>query len=253
MNLIATPLNIERCWNSIGIQGDRTCPQLAIYTHCRNCPVYSTAGRHLLERSIPEDYRQEWTELLAKSRADENSQISHALPTTQMTVVIFRLQREWLALSAQIFKEISPPSVIHTLPHRSNQILRGLVSIRGELLLCISLSHLLNLEVADTAVETLSPVVYSRLVVLEKAGNTWVFAVDELYGVHRFHRDELQDAPKSLTQTYTKGLFHWQPDGKQIERFLSCGTLRERRATLTHSVSYLDDELLFTTLARKVQ
>ncbi len=240
MNPIATPLNIERCWNFIGIQGDRSCPKLAIYTHCRNCPVYSTAGRHLLERSIPEDYRQEWTELLAISRVGENSQISHALPTTQtLTVVIFRLQREWLALSAQIFKEISPPSVIHTLPHRSNQILRGLVSIRGELLLCISLSHLLNLEVADTPVETLSPVVYSRLVVLEKAGKTWVFAVDELYGVHRFHRDELQDAPKSLTQTYTQGLFHWQPDGEQIER--------------SHSVSYLNDELLFTTLARKVQ
>ncbi|MEH2238446.1 chemotaxis protein CheW [Nostoc sp.] len=243
MNLIATSSNIERCWNFIGIQGDRSCPQLAIYTHCRNCPVYSTAGRHLLERSIPEDYQQEWTELLAKSRADENSQISHALPTTQtLTVVIFRLQREWLALSAQIFKEISPPTVIHTLPHRSNQILRGLVSIRGELLLCISLSDLLNLEATDTAVQTVSRVVYSRMVILEKAANTWVFAVDELYGIHRFHRDELQNAPKSLTQvtqTYTKGLFNWQPVVSQMER--------------SHSVSYLDDELLFTTLARKVQ
>ncbi|MBN3925952.1 chemotaxis protein CheW [Nostoc sp. NMS4] len=246
MNSIATPLNIERCWNFIGIEGDRSCPQLATYTHCRNCPVYSTAGRYLLERSIPEDYRYQWTELLAKSRVSENSQISHTLPTTQtLTVVIFRLQREWLALSAQIFKEISLPSVVHTLPHRSNQILRGLVSIRGELLLCISLSDLLNLETADTAVQSLSPVVYSRMVVLEKAGNTWVFGVDELYGVHRFHQDQLQDPPKSLTQTYTKGLFHWQP-GVSQERFL-------RRATLTHSVSYLDDELLFTTLARKVQ
>ncbi|MFN6462057.1 MAG: chemotaxis protein CheW [Nostoc sp. DedVER02] len=231
-----TPLKIERCWNSIGIEGDRSCPQLATYTHCRNCPVYSTAGRYLLERSIPEDYRHQWTELLAKSRTDDNSQISHTLATIQITVVIFRLQREWLALSAQIFKEISPANVVHTIPHRSNQILRGLVSIRGELLLCISLSDLLNLETADTAVQTLSPVVYSRMVVLEKADKTWVFGVDELYGVHRFHRDELQDPPKSLTQTYTKGLFHWQPSGSQMER----------------SVSYLDDELLFTTLARKV-
>ncbi|MBN3883004.1 MULTISPECIES: MCP four helix bundle domain-containing protein [unclassified Nostoc] len=135
-------------------------------------------------------------------------------------------------------KEISPASVIHTLPHRSNQILRGLVSIRGELRLCISLSDLLNLEAADTAVQSLSPVVYSRMVVLEKADKTWVFGVDELYGVHRFQRDELQDPPKSLTQTYTKGLFHWQPSGSQMEQ--------------SHSVSYLDDELLFTTLARKV-
>ncbi|ODG99464.1 histidine kinase [Nostoc sp. KVJ20] len=247
MDSIATPLNIERCWNFIGIEGDRSCPQLATYTHCRNCPVYSTAGRHLLERSIPENYRHEWTQLLAKSRVSENSQISHALRTTQITVVIFRLQREWLALSAQIFKEISPPSVVHTLPHRSNQILRGLVSIRGELLLCISLSDLLNLEAADTAVQTLSPVVYSRMVVLEKADKTWVFGVDELYGVHRFHQDELQDPPKSLTQTYTKGLFHWQPSVSPMERSASGGS-----ASLTHSVSYLDDELLFTTLARKV-
>ncbi|MEH2350787.1 MAG: chemotaxis protein CheW [Nostoc sp.] len=235
------PSNIERCWNFIGIEGDRSCPQLATYTHCRNCPVYSTAGRHLLERPIPGDYRHQWTQLLAESRTDENSLMpSHALPTTQITVVIFRLQREWLALSAQIFKEMSPPRVIHTLPHRSNQILRGLVNIRGELLLCISLSHLLNLEVADTAVQTVSPLVYSRLVVLEKAGNTWVFAVDELYGIHRFHRDELQDAPKSLTQgtqAYTKGLFHWQTGVSPMR---------------SHSVSYLDDELLFTTLARKV-
>ncbi|MFN6517820.1 MAG: chemotaxis protein CheW [Nostoc sp. CreGUA01] len=238
MNPIATQSNIERCWNSIGIEGDRSCPQLATHTHCRNCPVYSTAGRHLLERSIVENYRQEWTQLLAESRVDEKS--SFGLPTTQsLTVVIFRLQREWLALSAQIFKEMTLPSVIHTLPHRSNQILRGLVNIRGELLLCISLSHLLNLEVANIAVPTLTPVVYSRMVVVEKAGNTWVFAVDELYGVHRFKLDELQDAPKSMiqaTQNYTKGLFHWQP------------TFQKE----TLSVSYLDDELLFSTLARKV-
>lgn len=242
--------NIERCWNFIGIEGDRSCPQLATYTHCRNCPVYSTAGRHLLERSIPGDYRHQWTQLLAESRTDENSLMPSHVPTTQITVVIFRLQREWLALSAQIFKEMAPPSVIHSLPHRSNQILRGLVSIRGELLLCISLSHLLNLEVADTPVQTVSPVVYSRMVVLEKASNTWVFAVDELYGVHRFHRDELQDAPKSLTQgtqAYTKGLFHWQPGVSPVARSASGGS-----ASRSHSVSYLDDELLFTTLARKV-
>jgi len=237
MNPIATQSNIERCWNFIGIEGDRSCPQLVTHTHCRNCPVYSTVGRHLLERSMSENYRQEWTQLLAESRVNQKS--SSGLSTTQITVVIFRLEREWLALSAQIFKEMTLGSVIHTVPHRSNQILRGLVNIRGELLLCVSLSHLLNLEVADTAIPALSPVVYSRMVVVEKAAKPWVFAVDELYGVHQFDSDELQDPPKSMTQgtqNYTKGLFHWQPASQ--ERSLS--------------VNYLDDELLFSTLARKV-
>jgi chemotaxis-related protein WspD len=236
--------NHERCWNAIGIGGDRSCPELLTFTHCRNCPVYATAGRHLLERAIPENYRHEWTQLLAHRRAglgnNAITSVEHSHPqsdilpaTATLAVVIFRLQREWLALNAQVFKEITLPSPIHTLPHRSNQILRGLINIRGELQLCISLSNLLNLEVADTLPPALSSIVYSRLVVVEKAGSTWVFAVDELYGVQRFHQDELQDAPNSLTpatHTYTKGFFHWR----------------------SRSLSYLDEELIFTTLSKKV-
>ncbi|MBW4559595.1 MAG: chemotaxis protein CheW [Mojavia pulchra JT2-VF2] len=244
MNSYTIPSNNESCWNAIGIGGDRSCAELSTFTHCRNCPVYSTAGRHLLERTIPENYRHEWTELLAQKRAGAESKLlmspehshvqSYVLPATEtLAVVIFRLQREWLALSAQVFKETTSPSPIHTLPHRSNQILRGLMNIRGELQLCISLSNLLNLEATDTPPQPLSPMVYSRIVVVEKAGCTWVFAVDELYGVHRFHRDELRDSPNNFTpatQTYAKGFFHWR----------------------SRSLSYLDDELLFTTLSKKV-
>ncbi|MDM9384290.1 chemotaxis protein CheW [Chlorogloeopsis sp. ULAP01] len=147
--------------------------------------------------------------------------------------MIFRLQQEWLALSAQVLKETTPPKVIHSLPHRSNQILWGLVNIRGELHMCISLSHFLNLENSDRPGATISPVVYQRMVVIEQAGNAWVFAVDELYGLHKFHQYELKNAPNSLTatsQTYAKGLFTWH----------------------TRSVTYLDEELIFATLARKV-
>ncbi|MBE9208292.1 chemotaxis protein CheW [Nostoc sp. LEGE 06077] len=234
---------VERCWNVIGIEGDRTCSQLSTYAHCRNCPVYSAAGRYLLERPTPEKYRHEWTQLLAESSSEKNSHLpTYAVRTTEtLTVVIFRLQREWLALPAQVLKETTPPSVIHTLPHRHNQVLRGLINIRGELLLCVSLSHLLNIESSDdTPLQGLSPVVHSGMVVIEKAGNAWVFPVDEIYGVHRFHSRELRDALRKMTQstqTYTKGLFSWQPANHHI----------------SHTVSYLDDELLFTTLARKAQ
>ncbi|MBN4005403.1 chemotaxis protein CheW [Nostoc sp. LPT] len=247
MNTITTQLNIERCWNFIGIEGDRSCPQLSTYVHCRNCPVYSASGRYLLERTTPEQYRHEWTQLLAELRVEKNPQMSSpAVRSTEMTVVIFRLQREWLALPAQVFKETTPVSVIHTLPHRNNQVLRGLTNIRGELLLCVSLSHLLNIESSDTPLQVLSPVVHSRMMVIEKAGNAWVFPVDELYGLHRINREELGDASKNMTQatqTYTKGLFSWQPANFQTSQ----------QEVRSQTVSYLDDELLFTTLARKAQ
>lgn len=248
MTTTSLPSQIERCWNFIGIEGDRSCPQLSTHVHCRNCPVYAAAGRYLLERTTPEQYRHEWTQLLAESQTEKNPQMpTYAVATTEtLTVVIFRLQREWLALPAQVFKETTAPSVIHTLPHRNNQVLQGIINIRGELLLCVSLNHLLNIESSNTPLPVLSLMVHSRMVVIEKAGNAWVFPVDELYGLHRFHRQELRDAAKNMTQatqTYTKGLFSWQVANFQ--------TLQQEVHLQT--VSYLDDELLFTTLARKAQ
>ncbi|MBD2500814.1 chemotaxis protein CheW [Anabaena azotica] len=219
---------MNNCYHLIGIVGDRTCPELAHFIHCRNCPVYSNIGRQLLERPIPENYRREWTELFSQTRAESDTLTN----TETLTVVIFRLQREWLALSTGVFQETISPTSIHTLPHRSNHILRGLVNIRGELQLCISLTHLLNLETADTPVAALSPVVYPRMVMVEKAGSVWVFAVDELYGVQRFYQHEIRDNP-SVTATnhnFAKGFFYWR--GK--------------------SLGYLDEELLFTTLDKKV-
>ncbi|MBU7583164.1 MAG: chemotaxis protein CheW [Nostoc sp. TH1S01] len=233
---------VEHCWNMIGIEGDRTCSELSTHAHCRNCPIYSVAGRCLLELPTPEKNCHEWTQLIAESPTNKNPHLpTYAVRTTEiLTVVIFRLQQEWLALPAQVFKETTHPSVIHTLPHRQNQVLRGLINIRGELLLCVSLSHLLNIESSDTPKQGPSPVMHSRMVVIEKAGNAWVFPVDEIYGIYRFHRRELRDAFRKITpatQTYTKGLFSWQP----------------ANFPTSHTVSYLDDELLFTSLARKAQ
>jgi chemotaxis-related protein WspD len=226
---LITPSAMNNCYHLIGIAGDRTCPELANFIHCRNCPVYSNIGRQLLERPISANYRHEWSELFSEKWGK-----SDTLTTTEtLTVVIFRLQREWLALSVGVFRETISPKSIHTLPHRSNQILRGLVNIRGELQLCFSLTHLLNLATADTPVTALSPVVYPRMVVVEKAGSVWVFPVDELYGVQRFYPHELRDTPNSLTATnysFTRGFFYWQGN----------------------SLGYLDEELLFTTLDKKV-
>ncbi|MEA5577154.1 chemotaxis protein CheW [Anabaena sp. UHCC 0451] len=241
MNSITGESNIvENCWNVIGIVGDHNCPELSHFIHCRNCPVYTSAGRNLLERSIPDKYQQEWTQFFAGTKLATGNRQKYLQPesdiltkTKKLQVGIFRLQREWLALSAQVLKETISPSLIHAIPHRSNEILKGLVNIRGELQLCISLSNLLHLETTQTLPEALSPIVYARMIVIQKEGFTWVFPVDEFYGLYRFHEHELRDTPNSATSainTYTKGFFHWE----------------------SRSLSYIDEELLFMSLQRKV-
>ncbi len=236
------------CWNQIGVTGDRSCSELKTFIHCRNCPVYSLAGRGLLEREPPPGYINEWTNLLVSQSVPQPESALTQLGET-ISVIIFRLGVEWLALSAKFFKEVTQPCVIHTIPHRSNEILLGIVNIRGEILICVSLSNLLGLEdnLANSGSEpskiqqpltrksktNVSSVMYQRMVVVEIEGNRWVFPVDEIFTVQRFHANELLDAPaviSNTTYTYTKWIINWQ-DKK---------------------VNYLDDELLFYTLNRKI-
>jgi chemotaxis-related protein WspD len=243
------------CWNQIGVWGDRTCPELSSAIHCQNCAVYANAGRGLLEREINADYMQEWAELLAKPSSERIGKRA----TETIAVAIFRLGREWLALSASLFKQVTSPSPVHTLPHRSNQILRGIVNVRGQLLLCISLGDLLHVEMGTATIadvrsnalskhnqnsnrtmttdlvttSEISPIVYRRLLVIEAQGGSWAFEVDEFYGIQQFASEELRSAPAVVaeaTETYTSSIVSWRG----------------------LNVSYLDEQRLLHTLNEKV-
>ena len=52
--LHAALADVDDCWNRIGIRGDQSCPKLPEYVHCRNCPVYASAARRLLDRLPPQ-------------------------------------------------------------------------------------------------------------------------------------------------------------------------------------------------------
>ncbi|WP_407891839.1 chemotaxis protein CheW, partial [Scytonema sp. NUACC26] len=136
-----------------------------------------------------------------------------------------------LAFPVGILQEVTHPCVIQPLPHRSNELFLGLVNIRGETLLCASLSYLLNLQPTEEISSSSNNT--KRMIVAGQGNNKWVFPVDEVHGIYRFHSQELRDAPVVITkaaQAYTKGIIHWQGE----------------------KVNYLDSELLFYTLNHKI-
>lgn len=211
------------CWNKIGGNGDGTCVELEKFVHCRNCPVYSAAARRLLDRSTPADYRQGWVEHF--------SRVKHRVPPGKMSAVIFRVGSEWLALPTRAFQEVAEQRRIHSLPHRRQSILLGLINIRGELLLCVSLARLLAIE-SDIAVEK-PPNLCDRLVVTQWQGSLLTFPVNEIYGVHRYHPEEVKDAPATVARShsnFTRGILMWQ------DKPVAC----------------LDEDLLFATLNRRL-
>jgi chemotaxis-related protein WspD len=203
VSLAVTTL-VDDCWNRIGVNGDRTCPELEQHVHCRNCPVFARAARAFFDRKAPEGYLAEWSELLG--RPAEGGSIN------DLALLVFRLGSEWLALALSVVSEVTMLRPVHRVPHRTNRVFSGLVSLRGQLQLCVSLHGLLDVNPPDAS---LDPSLNPRLVVIRKDSETWAFAVDEVAGVHRVARDRLQKSPStlaSLTGSYSRAVFAWGED-----------------------------------------
>ena len=216
-------LEIDTCWNRIGIWGDRSCHELVTHLHCRNCGIFCSAAATLLDREPPEGYRAEWTARIAQPRQQK-------LAGT-LSIVIFRIGIEWLALPSKLFLEVTDLRPIRSLPHRRNDdTVRGVVNIRGELLLCISPATLLGFEVQPEGKKQRT--VHPRMLVLSHKGNRAVFPVDEVHVGRRYHPDELQPLPSTVglaAAAYTLGLISWEGI----------------------NVGVLDSDLLFYTLGRQ--
>ena len=207
MSLVPTP-ELQDCWNQVGVQGDASCPRLAEVSHCRNCPVYSSAAARLLHGELPADYLREWTERLAQPRPA-------AAAAKTRAVMIFRVGAEWLALSANVFQEVAEPRPIHSLPHRRGKILQGLVNIRGELVICISLAGTLGIEEGTTggARNGQRHMIYERLLVVATPGGRLAFPVAEVHGIEGYTPTELLPVPETLalaSTRYTAGVLVWQ-------------------------------------------
>jgi chemotaxis-related protein WspD len=208
-------VDLRTCWSDIGVQGDGSCPKLPEFVHCRNCPVYSNAGVQLLNRPLPPEYRREWTEHFARKKKT-------AAPA-RISAVLFRIEAEWLALPTPAFQEVAERRRIHSLPHRRSGLVLGLVNIRGELLICVSLSRLLGLEKKKTTEAQRG--LFERLLVVNWEGSRLAFPVDEVYGILRFDAQELKEPPATVTRSnvsYTHGILPWQ--GRAVG-FLKAGVL----------------------------
>jgi chemotaxis-related protein WspD len=215
---------VNDCWNRIGVRGDRSCPELVPYVHCRNCPVYAAGAAALLDAGAPAGYLAEWTSHFGEPKRDEG--------TETRSVVIFRVASEWLALPTSVVTEVANVLPIHSLPHRRNDAVLGLASIRGELLVCVSLGQVVGVEPLAPSRERRSTV-YQRLLVIRRQDIRAVCPVDEVHGVHRFHPRELKDVPTTVAKapaTYSTALLSWHG----------------------HAVGILDDQLLFYSFQRSL-
>lgn len=222
------PIEIDDCWNKIGVWGDKAsrCPKLDEVIHCRNCSVYSSAGRAVLERSLPEEYENKWAKIYSVNKKEKISGTE--------SVTIFRLGDEWLALPTNIIEEVTDVSVVHSLPHHKNPVLRGLMNLRGQMSICVSLGQLLGIEKAEHIIKPDDrDRTYERMIAVNYNESKFVFLVTEVKSTCRYLPRDLKEPPSTLSHskgTFTKGMLSWKE----------------------HEVSCLDAELLFYSLGKKL-
>jgi chemotaxis-related protein WspD len=192
---------VDDCWNRIGVNGDRSCPELEKHVHCRNCPTFAEAARAFFDRKAPDGYLAEWSQLLGRP-ADSGSVDESAL-------LVFRLGGEWLAMALSAVSEVTALRPVHRVPHRTNRVFSGLVSLRGQLQLCVSMYGLLEVDPPDPSD---GPSANPRLVVIRQGSEQWAFPAEEVVGVQYLPRDRLEKVPSTLANpagSFSRAVFAW--------------------------------------------
>ncbi len=222
--MVDPPTERTDCWQHIGIWGDVSCHELQVHLHCRNCPVYATAAMRLLDSRPPAGYRREWTERMAEL----------AITTDLGTpMLVFRIGDEWLALDISVMEEVGEMRPIHTLPHRREGVLLGVVNVRGELLTCVSVGRLLGIDKGVGTGGLLPRAAAGRLLVVRHQNEHYAFPVTEVRGVQHL---ALPEAPAEIESE------------DRILRAAGRGRVMWRE----QSVCCLDEQKLFAALNRSL-
>jgi chemotaxis-related protein WspD len=167
------------------------------------------------DRELPDDYRREWTVQVAAERQRPQQQ-------TQ-SIFVFRIGAEWLAFPVAMLQAVVGRRTVHTVPHHRDGLLLGLVTLRGQLMLCVSLAKLLGVtESSDTGPGAVHGA--PRLLIIGIDDNAQlVVPVDDVYGIVRYANDAVRELPPTLASgaRYTTNLVLWN------DRTIACldGTL----------------------------
>jgi chemotaxis-related protein WspD len=189
-------INVDNCWEKIGIFGDNTCEILPNVEHCYYCDVFKKAGRDIFNKAIPQNFIEEWTEIYSKAKDKED--------TEKIALVIFKISDEWFSIEAKLFIEALTNRKIHPIPERTNKYFYGILNFNGELLLCIAINNILGIEFLDKDYN------FGRYLLINLDDSRYCFPVDEFLPVKSISIKELKEVPfntKKYTNSVTTHIF----------------------------------------------
>jgi chemotaxis-related protein WspD len=176
------------------------------------------------DRIPSQEYVKELSEALIKEPSSEEAK-------EKLSVLVFRLGEEPLAIQTIYVKEVARRRKAHRLPHRSSPFLLGLVNLNGELQLCIALHRLLEIEACQVPSTKKDFHQHERMIAIEKEGDLWVFPVDGIEGIFLWDHEMIENVPANIL--------------KSSANFLKGIVKMENKA-----IGFLNEEILFPGLKR---
>lgn len=171
------------------------------------------SASRLLDRPLPASYREDWARHFARPAEAEDAEAMSAGEgeAAGRRVFLFRLGAEWFALPAGLIDEVTEPRRVHSLPHRRDALVRGIVNVRGELLVCIALAGLIGAAAAEGARG--GGRAFARLVVIGAGTRRVAFEADEVHGLHVHGAGDLRPVPASVgkaTDALATAVIGWE-------------------------------------------
>ncbi|MDR6953937.1 chemotaxis-related protein WspD [Ancylobacter sp. 3268] len=171
------------------------------------------AASRLLDRPLPPGYREEWARYFAAVAEADREENSASEGAESRRILVFRLADEWLALPAGLVEEVTEPRPRHTLPHRRDALVLGVVNMRGELLVEVSLASLIGIGEAQGGPRESGIAAFARLVVIGREGRRVAFRVDEVHGLVQYAARDLVELPATIgksASSFATSMVGWQ-------------------------------------------
>lgn len=163
--ILGQDVDIERCWQTTGVWGSRTCTELESHNHCKNCPVYLDVGQQILNRARPHTPSSTLSGTTAQSAACQ----VHTTPYLLLPIL-----EEILAVPLGTVRYVVPQEKRHSIPHRRRGSLLGITHIHGQIMPVLSLHHLL---LGTTEAQEVSTSIKTRYVVMHVQGKDVAFPI----------------------------------------------------------------------------
>lgn len=125
------------------------------------------------------------------------SELPEEKPADLKSYVVFRLGELWLAIATKFFFESFEELYIHIVPFKSDEIVKGLVNVHGELIIALDIRHWIEETKSSEKISSAGP----RFLQLGRGSSRFILVADEVKGTIEIESAKIEKLPSAIVDS----------------------------------------------------